>query len=265
MLPFTPPPVVPSQFEERIPNPEKMTVCEEVVKGVFEYRELVRDFILWMMQENADGTVQLSSDFSAMVCNIECTTTTTTTTTTTPGTGTTTTSTTSTSTTSTTSTTTAEPTFIVINDFSQANPYPSHRTIVGLPGTITKVVLNLYHLSHTFPKDIDMLLVSPTGEACLVMADCGGSFAVSNLNLALDQDAADALPDATAMVAGTFRPANYNPADTIPSPAPGGPYSSDLSVFNGISPNGVWMLYIYDDQVLDAGTLADWSLTITSA
>ena len=55
-----------------------------------------------------------------------------------------------------------------------ATPYPSNCVISGLGGTITDVNLELNGLSHTWPDDIDILLVGPGGQNAFVMSDAGG-------------------------------------------------------------------------------------------
>src|SRR5262245_2087328 len=53
---------------------------------------------------------------------------------------------------------------ITINDASQATPYPSNCVISGVSGAITDVNVQINGLNHTYPDDIDMLLVSPDGQ-----------------------------------------------------------------------------------------------------
>src|SRR2546423_7242099 len=79
-----------------------------------------------------------------------------------------------------------------------ANPYPSNITVSGLAGNITKVTLTLTGISHTFPDDIDMLLVAPNGANLHFWSDsCGsGPPGISNLNITMDDAAATLLPDA---------------------------------------------------------------------
>ena len=70
-----------------------------------------------------------------------------------------------------------------------------------------------------------------------------------------------------------FRPstqpttANFDTStDTFPSPAPGGTYGTNLGVFNGISPNGAWNLFVRDDLGGDLGAIAQgWELAIQTA
>jgi hypothetical protein len=71
-------------------------------------------------------------------------------------------------------------------------------------------------------------------------------------------------------VSGTYRPTNIEPGeigelDSFAAPAPGGPYGSALSVFNGTAPNGLWSLYVVDDGPGDQGSIAGWVMTITTA
>ena len=67
---------------------------------------------------------------------------------------------------------------ITINDASPATPYPSNIAVAGLTGTITKVTVALNGVSHTFPDDIDVLLVGPGGNL-IIMSDVGGSTAIT--------------------------------------------------------------------------------------
>ena len=145
-----------------------------------------------------------------------------------------------------------------------ATPYPSNINVAGL-GTVQKVTVTLNNLSHTFPDDIDILLVGPQGQNAIIMSDVGGGTDVVDITLTLDDDAANALPDGTVITSGTFRPANYGAGDPFPAPAPAPSGNVPLSIFNGTDPNGMWSLYIVDDASLDVGQFAGgWTLTITT-
>ena len=121
-------------------------------------------------------------------------------------------------------------------------------------------------LSHEYPTDLEILLVSPAGQGILLMSDAGGGTAISNVNLTFDDAAVAVLSDTSRILSGTYKPTDYSPPDdAIPAPAPGRPYGTNLSVFNGIDPNGPWSLYVSDDFVDFAGSISNgWSLTLTT-
>jgi subtilisin-like proprotein convertase family protein len=154
---------------------------------------------------------------------------------------------------------------ITIPDSGAASPYPSTIAVSGT-GTVAKVTVTLLGLSHTFPSDIDVLLVGPTGANLLLLSDVGGSTAISGVNLTFDDAAGGPLPVPGVITSGTYQPTNNGIGDVFNAPAPAGPYGSTLSVFNGTNPTGTWLLYIMDDAVQDQGSLSGgWSLAITDA
>lgn len=148
-----------------------------------------------------------------------------------------------------------------------ANPYPSTVTVSGVSGSIVSVVVRLNGLSHSFPDDLDILLVGPAGQAVMLMSDAGGATAINNVNLVFDAAAASSLPDAGPIVSGTYRPTNIGANDPMPADAalPAGPYGATLSVFNLTNPNGVWRLYIAEDEGGSNGSLVSWQLDIVTA
>jgi len=162
-------------------------------------------------------------------------------------------------------TTISNPGAISIPDSGAATPYPSDITVSGLTGTITDLNVTISGLSHTFPADIDILLVGPGGQKIILMSDVGGATDVLNINLTLDDEAVLLLP-VTPLSTGSFRPNNVDNSDIFPGPAPAGPYGSLLSDFDGTNPNGTWSLYVLDDFAADEGTIANgWSLDISTA
>lgn len=116
---------------------------------------------------------------------------------------------------------------------SPASPYPSNIPVKGVFGEITSLTVSLSGLSHSYPDDIDVLLVGPQGQTAILMSDAGGLPAVSNLNLTFDDTAANSLPDFSQLTSGTYKPTNYGSGDSWPSPAPVGPYGDSLSSFIG--------------------------------
>ena len=156
---------------------------------------------------------------------------------------------------------------IAINDAAAGSPYPSNIAVSGLSGTVTKVTVDLTGISHTYPDDIDILLVGPGGQNALIMSDVGDDPDIVGVNLTLDDAAASSLPDASQIVSGTFKPTNIDTTtDVFPAPAPATGGGSVLSVFNGSSPNGTWALYIRDDVGTDSGSISSgWTLHITTS
>lgn len=146
---------------------------------------------------------------------------------------------------------------------SASTPYPSVIAVSGMGGNISKVVLTLTGLTHTFTADVDTLLVSPTGQTLIPLSDAGGTAGGTNLNLVIDDAAANSFTG-SAITSGTYKPTNLTAGDTFPAPAPTTTPGTTLAVFNGNSPNGNWSLYVSDDASVDTGSLASWSLTITT-
>src|SRR5688572_15397858 len=141
---------------------------------------------------------------------------------------------------------------IEITDNSASSTYPSAINVTGLAGNITKVTVGLNGLSHSFPSDIGIMLVSPGGDAVnlVLMSDACGGANIVNQNFTFDDDALLPLspaPTGIGCVGGTFKPSNYGPTETYPAPAPAPSTNLTLAeAFNGTNPNGVWRLYVRD-------------------
>jgi subtilisin-like proprotein convertase family protein len=148
-----------------------------------------------------------------------------------------------------------------------ANPYPSDIQISGVTGLVTGIAVNIENFSHTLPDDVDILLVAPNGRRIILMSDVGGNTAVNNLSLTFSDSAAVSLPDNSALTSGIYRPTNFDDTDTFPAPAPQGNLTgSTLGAFYGTNPNGVWSLYVVDDNGNNAGTIAGgWNIDIQSS
>lgn len=171
-------------------------------------------------------------------------------------------------------TTFSNPGSILIPNSGSATPYPSNITVSGLPTSTTKVTVSLNNYSHTFPDDVDMMLVAPNGNRFVFSSDVCGNTPIANLNITLDDAAAAITPDAGTCTSTTYRPSNVGTADPFPAPqstsvaaenaAPAGT-ATFASRFNGSDPNGTWSLYVVDDTTGDAGNIAGgWSITITA-
>ena len=157
---------------------------------------------------------------------------------------------------------------ITIPSSGNASPYPSSITVSGA-GTVVKATVSLNSFTHTFPQDVDVLLVGPAGQKIVLMSDVGGSADVSGATLTFDDAAAGNLTSG-AISAGTFKPTNLDDnepsgGDVWGSPAPASPYGSALSAFIGTNPNGAWTLFVVDDVAGDSGSFAGgWTLTLST-
>jgi hypothetical protein len=153
-----------------------------------------------------------------------------------------------------------------------ASLYPSTIDVTAFDkfkkAQVKDVNLTLLNLTHTFPDNIDVMLVLGNRQAT-VMSDVGGGTDASNLTLTLDDQATTALPDTTALSSGAFQPANFigqgEVGDVFPAAAPAQNGAVALSTFNGANPGGQWQLFVNDDFNASSGSLAGgWSLQITA-
>ena len=153
---------------------------------------------------------------------------------------------------------------ISVLDNRAGAPYPSTVAVASMVGTVTKVTIQLNGLTHTYPDDLDIALVAPSGQAVMLMSDAGGNGRLTGASLGFDSAAAGALPDTLPIAAGVYRPTNFGTTDAFPAPAPAGTYATSLAAFNGLVPNGTWSLYVVDDEGGDVGSLAGWVLTVST-
>ncbi|MDB6059165.1 MAG: hypothetical protein JWO95_3009 [Verrucomicrobiales bacterium] len=153
---------------------------------------------------------------------------------------------------------------IAIVDNQPAGPYPStiHVSCI-FPNDVARVQVGLLGFSHTYPSDVCILLQSPSGKTTPLMIDAGGGrdFPVQNVNLLFDDGAAD-LPFNAPLTSGTFAPGVYGPTIDFPVPAPA--YGQiGLGQFTHENAHGDWKLFVYDDRIIDSGSIANgWTLTL---
>lgn len=142
------------------------------------------------------------------------------------------------------------------------SPYPNPLTVSGLLTsgvTVKSVTINNY--SHTFPDDVDLVLVSPSNQSVILMSDAGGGTDATGQNFTFDDAAPATLADGAFNTSGTYRPTNFGAGDNWPAPGPGGaPSATTLATFTG-NMNGTWNLYSFDDVTGDIGIISSWSIT----
>jgi hypothetical protein len=148
--------------------------------------------------------------------------------------------------------------------------------VSGFTGAVTRISVALTGLTHTFPDDLDFLLVGPDGARNLVFfSDAGSTHDIADANFTIADTGAAPLPGSGQLVSGT----TYQPADPEGfefdvdfGSATGGINRATVNgtatfatAFNGIDPNGTWTLYARDDGTGDTGSLASWTLNIVTA
>jgi subtilisin-like proprotein convertase family protein len=153
---------------------------------------------------------------------------------------------------------------IGIPTLGRANLYPSVITLSGAPINISTISVTLHNLTHSYPADLNVLLVSPAEQTTYLMANAGGSFAASDDTLTFTPDATETLPFGnTPWNSGVYACSVYFGPTNLPAPAPAGPYGTSFTPFIGTNPNGAWQLYVWDDFSGDGGSIAGgWSLKI---
>jgi uncharacterized delta-60 repeat protein len=170
---------------------------------------------------------------------------------------------------------------IVINDNTNATPYPSTNFVSGLGSSLLKATVVFAGVTHGSPSDIDTLLGSPSQQGVYLMANAGGGDSIDDVTLTFDDNATNndgstnflpVGPFADTIVTSTNHPTVYGSVATFPpsvSPNPSLPnpsYSTNLSSLNGSNPNGTWSLFVLDHQVTDDGFITNgWLLNLTTA
>ena len=86
------------------------------------------------------------------------------------------------------------PAFGVVGGGSAA-PYPIPLVVSGRTGLTTDVDLHLAGLSHNAPRELDLMLIDPAGIAVKVMSDACSDIEANELNLTIDDQALNLLPD----------------------------------------------------------------------
>jgi hypothetical protein len=99
---------------------------------------------------------------------------------------------------------------IVIRDNTNAAPYPSAIEVSGIGGSLVKATVTLNKFTHTYPKDVDVLVTAPAGTNTLLMVHSGYSYSVTNVVLTFDDAATNYLPNASIITNGVYKPTtNY--------------------------------------------------------
>ena len=152
---------------------------------------------------------------------------------------------------------------IVINDSGISTPYPSQISVSGAANSLYFLRVTLFDVAADIGDDLNVLLVGPSGLSFVLMADSGGPGPISSgTTLTFNDNSPNFVPDDFAPSTGSYKPSSWdNGLSVFPAPAPAGPHAEPgpggtpvprssfmNAVFGGTNPNGVWSLYIFDDD-----------------
>jgi subtilisin-like proprotein convertase family protein len=153
---------------------------------------------------------------------------------------------------------------ITIPDQGQASPYPSTIHVQGVRGPVVDVQVGLIGVTHSIPRDLDILLVPPDGHGVVLMSDvCGGS-PVRNYTWLFRSTGNWPVMGNTC---GDFSYLNSNmPGEPDVWPNASGRGDYPLSNWHRKAMNGDWNLYVVDDHPGGSGKIArGWTLQLTTA
>ena len=134
---------------------------------------------------------------------------------------------------------------------------------VAVTGTsLTSITVNIPNISHTWYDDLDIMLISPTGQRIILMSDCGGdNTGNGNRNYTFIQGGTVLNNNAAPTASGNVSPTQYVAEAAWPD---GAPTITAINEFTG-NPNGNWTLRVLDDLGGDTGCLiGGWSITIVA-
>lgn len=161
---------------------------------------------------------------------------------------------------------------IAIPDSGDANPFPSTINVAGAGVEITGLKVKIKNTSHGCAKDLDVLLVGPTGTKTTLFSDNGHSALLpscSDLNknsITIDDSCSDFSNSVPSGADICVRPSDNDSlghqGDSWTGVGSDFP-ALNLSTFYGSNPNGAWKLYVNDDSSSDSGSFAGgWELQI---
>ena len=152
---------------------------------------------------------------------------------------------------------------ITIPQQGTASTYPSKVLVRNMTGPVTDVEVALNGVSHTRPRDLDVLLMAPDSRGVILMSDACGDGDVTGRSWTFWSNGAppemgDSCPD------GYYRNTNIGVGDLWPGVPDS--FLGPLSRYHHKVQNGAWNLYVYDDEAGDSGEIAGgWSLKLTTA
>lgn len=147
-------------------------------------------------------------------------------------------------------------------DNRPTSPYPSRLAVSGVAAGAGKMTLTLSGLAAG-SQGLRVLLVGPGGQKIRPIDYAFGGFnPQQSVTLTFDDAASEPLPTLAEgyIPSGTYRPQADQGFGDLPTPAPVGPYSSQLNSALTGPLNGIWSLYVSGTSA----SLNSWSLSFAS-
>lgn len=145
-------------------------------------------------------------------------------------------------------------------------------TVTDVNVTLNGVTPGLNLANKPVMSEFDIVLEGPNGAKVTLISDASSETclaAAASTTLTFDDGAATAVPFATDVPSGTFKPTDYDApgADCDSSGdglVPAATATTLANAFNGSNPNGTWKLHVADDNAATpSSTIAGgWSLEI---
>ena len=140
-------------------------------------------------------------------------------------------------------------------------PVVNSTIVVAGAGVFITDVDVITNITHTFSTDLDVSITSPAGTIVTLTTDNGSTFdnVFNGTRWNDDIDPGTTMPsDLNQNEVAEHTYANLTP---VPNLLP----EEALGAFTGENPNGVWTLRVADDTNQDGGSLAGWTLDLTSS
>lgn len=161
-----------------------------------------------------------------------------------------------------------QPIWVPLDYVASAGPageFPSVIQVAGLSDPIVEARVTMHNYEHEFAEDVNAVLVAPDGTAVMLMSDCGGATAMTNVNLTFVSGLTNLLFNIDRLESGSYAATDYNFPNRMTFPAPTNlPITTTMASFTKLYPNGEWQLFLEDTRIVDSGVLrGGWSLTFT--
>ena len=106
-----------------------------------------------------------------------------------------------------------------------------------------------FDLEHERPRDLQIVLESPTQQRVVLMANAGGLTGIrKTMVFVADFDNTPKVPYDTPLTERVYRAGGAYDRVFLAPPAPDPPYQLSFNAFQGIPLAGIWKLWVYDSN-----------------